>query len=217
MQRITAATLQLAGARFSETTWAAAAAAAAALPPRAPRDAMVNGGVQLQQGPQPAGAAAAANGLVKAEEQELGRTAGPAGADAAVGVSNDGAAAAAATADAGSTCAGAGSGSNTDGGGSSPGPPLRELQLVCLRFAELLCDDGNCRLAARAALLPPLVDLLVAEPADFAAWWVLYAFAVCTGILKDMGMGMASRCGEGHTAIVVGYVDRMSMWLAVCW
>eukprot|EP00198_Chlamydomonas_reinhardtii_P000884 XP_001690219.1 predicted protein [Chlamydomonas reinhardtii] len=41
---------------------------------------------------------------------------------------------------------------------------VRQLQLVALRFAELLTDDGNTQLEAKRALLPALCEALLAEP-----------------------------------------------------
>ncbi|GLC43553.1 hypothetical protein PLESTM_001485800 [Pleodorina starrii] len=49
--------------------------------------------------------------------------------------------------------------------------PFRQLQLLSLRFSELLADDGSYKAMSKRALLPALAEALLAEPNRFVSWW----------------------------------------------
>ncbi|EFJ50397.1 hypothetical protein VOLCADRAFT_88966 [Volvox carteri f. nagariensis] len=57
---------------------------------------------------------------------------------------------------------------------------FRQMQLVAMRFSELLADDGGFKAMAKRALLPALAEALLAEPYRFVSCGAgLAAFGAC--------------------------------------
>lgn len=76
---------------------------------------------------------------------------------------------------------------------------VRQLQLVALRFAELLTDDGNTQLEAKRALLPALCEALLAEPRRCVDWWGCGRPAVLSS-LQQPQLAQAAPLGGGPPA-----------------
>ncbi|GIL85365.1 hypothetical protein Vretimale_10682 [Volvox reticuliferus] len=80
---------------------------------------------------------------------------------------------------------------------------LRQLQLVAMRFSELLADDGSYKAMSKRALLPALAEALLAEPHRFVSWWGCGRDVLLSGLsARDLLMGpqLADRTGGGNAA-----------------
>ncbi|GLI60443.1 hypothetical protein VaNZ11_002598 [Volvox africanus] len=94
---------------------------------------------------------------------------------------------------------------------------LRQLQLVAMRFSELLADDGSYKAMSKRVLLPALAEALLAEPHRFVSWWGCGRDVLLSGLsARDLlkAPQLADRTGGGSTGAAVAAAAASPMLTA---